>query len=135
MHMQVNIPIDIADAARAWLEDHGVRACAEPLPRDLMGELPITLVQPIGGGRSAMVLDRHAVRLYTWAEDQAASIAECARAAAILSAMAGEVVGGTPCYRVDVTALPYPAHDPLHPDIARAATTADVYARATTIDI
>lgn len=134
MPMQLNVPIDAADAVREWLSDHGVRACAEPLPRDLAAALPITLVQTTGGGRDAVVLDRHAVRLYTWAETQGEAIAECSRALAALEAAAGETIGGVPCYRVTPYALPYPAHDPDHPDIPRAAVTADVYARALTIE-
>lgn len=130
--MELSLPIDVADAIRAWLEANGVHACAEPLPHDLAAELPITLVQPIGGQRTVQVLDRHAVRLYTWAESYEDAIAECGRAMATLAAAGGQAIGGVPCYRVTSTALPYPAHDPLHPDIPRAGTTADVYARAVT---
>ena len=130
--MELNIPIDAADAIQTWLNDNGVHACAEPLPRDLAGELPITLVQPIGGQRSSVILDRHAVRLYTWADTYEDAIAECGRAIATLCAAAGESIGGVPCYRVEPSSLPYPAHDTAHPDIPRAATTADVYARAIT---
>lgn len=130
--MELNIPIDAADAIQTWLNANGVHACAEPLPRELADELPITLVQTIGGQRSNVVLDRHAVRLYTWADTYEDAITECGRAMAVLCAAEGESIGGVPCYRVEPSALPYPAHDSLHPNIPRAATTADVYARATT---
>lgn len=130
--MELNIPIDAADAIQTWLNAHGINACAEPLPRDLADELPITLVQPIGGQRSSVILDRHAVRLYTWADTYEEAIAECGRAMATLVASAGEVIGGAQFYRVDASAFPYPAHDTAHPDIPRAATTADVFARAIT---
>ena len=132
--MQVNTPIDAADAIQSWLNDHGIHACAEPLPRDLTGELPITLVQSIGGSRTARILDRHAVRLYTWAESYEDAMDECRRALAVLEAAEGDRIGGVPCYRVASTSLPYPAHDPLHPDIPRVGTTADVYARAVTTE-
>lgn len=132
MQMELNIPIDAADAIQTWLNANDVHACAEPLPRDLADELPITLVQPMGGQRSSVVLDRHAVRLYTWAETYEEAITECGRAMAVLEAAAGEVIGEAQFYRVDASALPYPAHDPRHPDIPRAAVTADVYARAIT---
>ena len=132
--MVVSYPIDVAAAVRAWLEDHGVHACAEPLPHDLAAELPITLVQPIGGQRTVHVLDRHAIRLYTWASTHGEAIVECGRAMAVLEAAVGDYIGGVPCYRVASTSLPYPAHDPLHPDIPRAGTTADVYARAITTE-
>lgn len=132
--MEVNVPIDVAGAVQAWLNAHGVSACAEPLPRDLAAALPVTLVQGIGGQRTARILDRHSIRLYTWAESYDEALAECARAVATLEAAEGGAIGGVPCYRVAPTALPYPAHDPSHPDIPRAGTTADVYARAITID-
>lgn len=132
--MQVSTPIDAADAIQAWLNDHGIHACAEPLPHDLTGELPITLVQSIGGSRTARILDRHAVRLYTWAESYDDAIAECGHALAVLEAAEGGWIGGVPCYRVAPTSLPYPAHDPLHPDIPRVGTTLDVYARAATTE-
>lgn len=139
MPMQVNVPVDIADVIQQWLRTNGVSACAEPLPPYVSSNdprnLPITLVQPIGGGRTVEVLDRHAVRLYTWAYTYADAIAACSRACAVLKAMEGQVVDGTQIYRVSVTALPYPAHDTRHPDVPRACTTADVYARATTINI
>lgn len=130
--MEVNLPIDVADAVRTWLGDHGVSACAEPLPRDIADSLPVTLVQPIGGMRSARILDRFAVRLYTWAATYEEAVTECGRAMATLEAAEGGLIGGVPCYRVAPTALPYPAHDPQHPDLPRAAVTADVYARAIT---
>lgn len=134
MPMQVSYPIDSADAIQAWLNDHGVHACAEPLPHDLTGELPITLVQSIGGSRTVRILDRHAVRLYTWAESYEDAMAECGRALAVLETAEGNRIGDVPCYRVAPTSLPYPAHDPSHPDIPRVGTTLDVYARAVTTE-
>lgn len=129
---EINLPIDVADAIQTWLNAHGVNACAEPLPHDLADDLPMTLVQPIGGVRTARVLDRHAVRLYTWADTYEDAVAECGRALATLEAAEGDTIGGVPCYRVAASALPYPAHDPQHPDLPRAGVTADVYARAIT---
>lgn len=133
--MQVQQPVDIADALRTLLADHGVSACAEPLPRDMDELLPITLVQPIGGARTAQVLDRHAVRLYTWAATPGDAIAECGKALAIIKASEGRTITGAQLYRVTPSAMPYPAHDPAHPDVPRACVTADVYARAKTTTI
>lgn len=133
--MQLNVPIDIADACQRALNDAGVRACARPLPRDLADRLPLTLVEPLpGGGRADVVLDRFAVRVYTWAGTSAEAIAESSAAMAALVARQGETLGGQQCYRVTPSALPYDAHDPQHPDLARACFTAHMYVRAITID-
>lgn len=133
--MQILLPVDIADALQELLNANGVRACAEPLPRDMDELLPITLVQPIGGGRSVQVLDRHAVRLYTWAVTPGEAIAECCKALAIVKASEGQAVAGVQLYAVTPSAMPYPAPDPAHPDIPRACVTADVFARATVTDL
>lgn len=134
--MQLNVPVDIADVVQLALRGNGVRACAEPLPRDLGERLPLTLVQQMGAGsRADVVVDRFAVRLYTYAEGEAEAIAEASRAVATLCALEGRQVGGTVLYRVTPTAQPFPADDPNRPDLARACSTAYVWARATTIDI
>lgn len=132
--MQTNLPIDVADAIQSALNESGIRACAEPLPRDL-STLPITLVQPIGGGsRTFVVLDRMPVRLYTWAESHEDACAESRAALAALAAMEGTVIGGSQCYRVEISSAPYAAYDPDHPTLARYGFTADVYVRAQTIE-
>lgn len=133
--MQTNIPIDIADAVQEALNASGIAACAQPLPRDLGSALPITLVQPIeGGSRSSVVIDRMPVRLYTWDGTDEGACRESRRAFAALAAMAGEVIGGSQCYRVEASSTPYAAYDPDHPTLARYGFTADVYVRAITID-
>ena len=128
--MQIQMPVDIADVLQSLLNTNGVRACADPLPANMDELLPITRVQSIGGGRSVVVLDRHAVRLYTWAATDGAAITECGKALAIIAASAGTSAGGAQLYRVTPSAMPYPAHDPAHPTIPRACVTLDVYARA-----
>lgn len=136
MLMQINVPSDIADALRIALNALGVDACAEPLPRDLADRVPLTLVQPMGGGgRTDVVLDQFAVRLYTWGADEGAAMDGSRRAMAALCLAEGNAYGGTQVYRVTPTAGPYPAADPLHPDLPRACSTAYVWARATTTDI
>lgn len=136
MPMQLNVPVDIADLVQSALNAHGVHACAEPLPRDLGASLPLTLVQPMGGGsRQDVALDRFAVRLYTYADEPKTAISAASLAVAALAATEGEVVDGTQVYRVQPTSTVYPAADPLHPDIPRACSTAYVWARATTTDI
>lgn len=131
---QLNLPVDIADALQAALNAANVRACAEPLPRDFQDNLPITLVQPIGGGRSSVILDRFGVRLYTWASSEAAAITAAGAAMAVVVALEGQTAGGSQIYRVIPSALPYMAYDPQNPTIPRASQTFDVYARARTID-
>lgn len=131
---QLNYPVDIADVLQAALNAANVRACAEPLPRNFEGSLPITLVQPIGGGRTSVVIDRFGVRLYTWAATESAAITAAGAAMAVVVALEGQTAGGSQIYRVIPSALPYMAYDPQHPTIPRASQTFDVYARARTID-
>lgn len=133
--MQLNVTVDAADIAQSILNAAGSTACARPLPHDLAAAVPITLVEPIGGDRSSIVLDRIPVRLYTWAETDAEAEAEAALAGARLAAAEGAMVSGTQLYRVALTGLPYPAHDPEHPDLCRAAQTAQLWLRATTQDV
>lgn len=129
---QINTPIDIADAVQAALNAVGINACADPLPRNMENDLPITLVQPIGGSRSAIILDRRAVRLYTWAATYADADVEARVATAALCALEGETLGGVPLYRTAPTSLPYTAYDPDHPNVPRVAQTLDLYVRALT---
>lgn len=134
--MQLNVPVDIADAIQVGLNAMGVNACAEPLPRSLATELPLTLVQPIGGGgRSDVVVDQFAVRLYTWADSDEAAIDESRHALAHLLLLEGQRVGGAQVYHVRPSAMPYPAPDPEHQDLPRACFTASVWARAETTEI
>lgn len=128
--MKIQVPVDMADALQKLLNANGVRACAEPLPANMDELLPITIVQLIGGSRTVQVLDRHAVRLYTWAETNGAAITECGKALAIIKASEGQAITGAQLYRVTPSAMPYPAYDPAHPTIPRACVTLDVYARA-----
>lgn len=133
--MQVNVPIDIADAIQQALYEAGMRVSARPVPRSLGDDLPVTVVEALpGGGRTDVVLDRFAVRVYTWAETPEDAIAASSDAMAVLVACQGGTLGGMPCYRVTPSALPYDAHDPQHPDLARVCFTAHLYVRAKTID-
>lgn len=131
--MELNVPIDIADAVQDALNDAGHTACARPLPRNFPDHLPLTLVESLpGGGRTDVVLDRFAVRCYTYADTPAEAIAESGEVMAALIACQGGTLGGMPCYRVTPSALPYEAHDPQHPDVPRACFTAHMYVRCLT---
>lgn len=133
--MQLNVPIDIADAVQSALNEADHNASARPMPRDFDQRLPYTLVEPLpGGGRTDVVLDRFAVRCYTYADTPAEAVAESSAVMAAIVATQGTTLGGMPCYRVTPSALPYDAHDPQHPDVARACFTAHMYVRANTID-
>lgn len=132
--MQLNVPIDVADALQEALSEMGLNVCARPVPRDLDERVPLSCVESIGGGRGDVVLDRHAVRVYTWASTEADATAESCTVMSALAALSGEPIGGVQCYRVTITTLPYPAHDVEHPDLPRVCFTAQVYARAMTID-
>lgn len=133
--MQVQIPVDVCDACRKWLVSHGIDACCDPLPADLGARLPLVQVQPLGGQRSGVVVDHFGIRLYAHADSHEEAIDLASRAAGVIEGMAGQVVDGTQCYGVSITALPYAAFDPAHEDIARACTTGTVVMRAKTIEI
>ena len=133
--MQLNVSIDIADAVQQALNDAGTNACARPLPHDLSASLPITLVEPLGGGlRIAVVLDRFPVRLTTWAETPAEAVEEANLAMARLCAFEGRELGGVQCYRVTPVSTVYEPEDPAHPDIPRAVQTAHLWVRTITTD-
>ena len=132
---QLNVPVDIADAVRAELESVGVNACCRPLPRDLEGSLPLTLVEPIGGGeRRAHVIDRFPVRLSTYADTSASAIKVASLAFACIEACVGRDVGDVRCYKVSSLSLPYDSTDPRHPDLARVLQTCHLWVRANTIE-
>lgn len=133
--MQVQIPVDVCDACRKWLVSHGIDACCDPLPADLAARLPLVQVQSLGGLRNGVVVDRFGIRLYARAETHEEAIELASRAAGTIEGMAGQVVDGTQCYGVSITALPYPTFDPAHEDIPRACTTGTVVMRAKTIEI
>ena len=133
--MQVQIPVDVCDACRKWLVSHGIDACCDPLPADLESRIPLVHVQPLGGSRSGVVVDSFGIRLYAHADSYEEAIDLASRAAGVIEGMAGQVVDGTQCYGVSITALPYAAFDPAHEDIPRACTTGTVVMRAKTIEI
>ena len=133
--MQINVSIDIAEAVQQALNDAGTNACARPLPHNLAANLPITLVEPVGGGtRTAKVLDRFPVRLTTWAETPAEAVEVASLAMARLCAFEGRELGGVQCYRVTPISSIYEPEDPAHPDIPRAIQTAHLWVRTITID-
>lgn len=134
MPMSLNVSIDIADAVQEALNNSGTTACARPLPTDLDASLPLTLVEPLGGGeRRAVILDRFPVRLSTWAATSAEAIAAASLAMGRLMAYEGRELGGVPCYRITPLSLPYEAQDPRHPDLARAVQTAHLWVRTKTV--
>lgn len=133
--MQIQVPVDVCDACRQWLDAHGIDACCDPLPPDLADRIPLVHVQPLGGSRNGVVVDRFGIRLYAHAATYEDAIALALRAAGVIEGMAGHVVDGSQCYSVSITALPYPAFDLEHENIPRACTTGTVVMRAKTIEI
>lgn len=131
----MQVSIDIADAVQSALNGLGTNACARPLPHDMASRLPITLVEPLGGGeRIAVVLDRMPIRMTTWARTPAEAAEESALAFARLTSCVGQNIGGVPCYRVSSTSEPYEAPDPAHPELPRVIQTAHLWVRTKTID-
>lgn len=131
---EIQVSIDIADAVQAALNAAGTNACARPIPRDLASVLPLTLVEPLGGGeRRAVVLDRFPIRLSTWASTNAGAMQEAMLAMGRLLALEGGTVGGVPCYRVTLVSEPYEFVDPLHPDLQRVIQTAHLWVRTQTV--
>lgn len=133
--MQLNVSIDLADALQEALNAKGINACARPLPYDLSGEIPLTLIEAMSGGaRFDVVLERVPLRVTTYAATDVDATEANHLAVAHLLAMAGEVVGGVQLYRVAKTNAGYEITDPDHPDLGRAITTAHAWVRVKTID-
>lgn len=126
----MDVPIDIADAIQEALNAAGHNACAPPLPDGFEDSLPMTRVTGLGGPRSSRVVDTFNVHLDTWADTPAGALAEAGEVVGLLAGMAGGLLGGSQCYRVDIGSLPHEDEDPDHPDLPMASAMAQVSVRA-----
>ena len=126
----MEVSIDLSDAIQQALADEGHNVCAPPLPADFDQHLPFSRVQTLEGGtRDDVVLDTRTVLIETWAEDMAAAMVECSVIAGRVVDLQGSMLGGVPCYTVELTSLPSEDHDPYHKDLSMASATARVRTR------
>lgn len=126
----MEVSIDLADAIQSALNDLGHDASAVPLPADFDQRLPFTRVTTLEGGtRVDRVLDRRTVLLETWAQHMDEAIAELNTIVAEVCDFEGSLLGGVPCYRVDIYGLPAEDHDPYHKDLQMASATVRVATR------
>lgn len=134
--MQLNVSPDVADALQSYLNSHNCTACARPLPHDLEGIVPITLVEDMSGGsRFDVVLERVPLRITTYAATDKEATSENQLAVAYLLALYGEKVGDCLITRVAKTNAGYEVTDPKHPTLGRAITIIHAWVRVKTIDI
>ena len=126
----MEVSIDLADAIQQALNEEGHNASASPLPADFDSLLPYSRIQTLNGGyRSDVVVDTRTVLVETWAADMEAAVAECAAVVARIVELQGSILGGVPCYSVDLTSLPAEDSDPYHKDLSMASATARVRTR------
>lgn len=121
---------DAADVCRGLLDAAGVRACCEPVPEDLAGTVPLTVLSNGGGTVTDRVLCSLRVEAWTHDEDLAGAMAECARACEALASAEGSEVGGTWVYGVDVQQAPAEGYDPANPEVRLAGCVVVVRCRA-----
>lgn len=123
------ISIDVADALQAYLNGLGHAASAWPLPPDFDEHLPFTRVTALGGTRRRRVLDTFRVQIETWAQTDAAAMAEALAVESAIYDLEGAELGDVPCYAAEVITKPHDAYDPYHPDLANVETMAQVIVR------
>lgn len=126
----MEVSIDLSDAIQQALAADGHNVCAPPLPLDFDQRLPFSRIQTLEGGtRTDMVLDTRNVLIETWAENMADAMVECSVVAGRIVELQGEMLGGVPCYSVELTSLPAEDYDPYHKDLPMASATARISTR------
>lgn len=116
--------VDIAATA-------GIAAAPLPVPEDLGADLPIAIVEPLGGRRSSVVIDRVPMSIEVYASTDAAAQTACARVCGAVASLGdGTAENASHWLSVDVSTLPYNDPDPRHPTLARWSCAIDAYIRA-----
>ncbi|MBR3384746.1 MAG: hypothetical protein IKG69_06045 [Atopobiaceae bacterium] len=129
----MEVPIDMPVALAGWLTARGRPAVASPVPDDLMGRLPLTVLRDSGGSREWPVIDRHRVGVDTYAATMGEALAEARLVFAALDEIntTHPLVGGVQTYSfASGSALPQEGTDPEHPDAPMATFLAEVSCRA-----
>lgn len=120
--------VDIETALYTKLTEDGYSASAHSIPAELGSSSPHIHVVRTGGFNSDLVIDTHQVDFDVYADDAADAMSAASDLCGWVRDLAGEELV-TPCYRSDVSTLPYHNPDPRHPNIARVTLKAQILTR------
>jgi hypothetical protein len=143
--MQILVPVDIEDALRVDLADlyerlgiTGVDFSAMPVPATL-GDLPATrtlvTIRRVGGSRTSLVVDTHAVSLDVYAGTWAESIAEANRLAGVLCSLPRVDDLSITYHEVEITNQPVELPDTTDPVLPRVRLSASVSVKSDIIEM
>lgn len=124
----MRITNDIETALYNALTNADISASAHAIPATLGATLPHVHVVRTGGYESDMVIETHYVDFDVYAADQADAMDAAVRVCGIVRDLEGTTLE-TPCYRSEITTLPYGNPDPRHPSISRATFKAQIITR------
>lgn len=113
-----------------WLRTNLGERVENTVPNPRVGTFLV--VRRVGGPRETLVSDAASLAIEAWDETDAAAASLCALARAWVLALPGEILAGTPVYRVDEIAGPANLPDPLS-DHHRWTFTAAVHLRGAAV--
>lgn len=119
----MNYSVDIETALHKALTAAGYSASAHVIPAGLERRLPHIHVTRTGGYTDDIVIDVNSVDFDVYARTAPDAMEMATRLTGWVRDLAGRNLE-TPCYRSEVTTLPYHNPDPLHPNIGRATIKA-----------
>ena len=133
------IPIDIEDALQKDITEAAERSglsisvSAPPIARDLGGgrAMPYAVVERLGGVRSSLVLDKHAVSVDVWDKRWALAQDTASKLLAIILALPDTPDMSVDYISADVDTIPYNNPDVKHEDLPRVTFTVQLTTRAT----
>lgn len=118
--------IDIEGALVDALEnDYSISA--PPVPANMTA--PHVHVVRLGGSRRSYVQDAHSVSFHCYGKSWKKATDLADELTEVVSDFEGGWLGGVPCYKVDITTLPYNNPDPDRGDLARVTFSAQVVTR------
>ena len=130
--MTAGAPVDAEDALRRDLASaSGADVFAPPVPSDLDARAPCAMVERDGGVRINEVMDSHNVTVSVWAGTWAEAMREAGDLAGALARLPSFGGASVQWRTAQLTALPFNATDPAHPDIPRVQFAATATCRAT----
>lgn len=138
--MQLATPIDIEGQLQRDLttvyteaEIEGIRFVAPPIPPEL-GEVPqqsvIAAITRVGGERTDMVIDLHAISIDVYAPTWSEATSEANRLAAIIEALPYQNDTEIRYEQTEITTLPYALPDPSNPVNPRMRMLATIIVKA-----
>lgn len=129
-------PIDIEAALQTALNNKAVasgvtvKAFAPPLPPTL--SLPCVLIERMGGSEQDVVIDRHTVEIDTRADSWEHAQQYANAIIGHVRDLEGKLLGGVPCYSVELNTQPYNNFDPEHQDVPRVTFSVLLSTRTST---